>query len=72
MWSMLINGLERMISGCFLLHTPVRKLSGEKASVPAKDCWELVPAPLPPEMLAIGLGKLGNYLIVLPCFLQFN
>ncbi|KAK9275445.1 hypothetical protein L1049_022710 [Liquidambar formosana] len=36
---------------------PARKLSGEEAPEPLKDCWELDPASLPPELLTIGWGR---------------
>ncbi|KAK1363895.1 J domain-containing protein [Heracleum sosnowskyi] len=47
-----IKWLEKDDIRLFSHQIPARKLSGEEASVPAKDCWELDPASLPPELLA--------------------
>ncbi|KAA8525830.1 hypothetical protein F0562_007685 [Nyssa sinensis] len=49
-----IRWLEKDDVRLFSHHIPARKLSGEEASDLAKDCWELDPASLPPELLCIG------------------
>ncbi|XP_057977913.1 J protein JJJ2 [Malania oleifera] len=36
---------------------PARKLSGEEVPNLSKDCWELDPASLPPELQTIGWGR---------------
>ncbi|KAB2620881.1 hypothetical protein D8674_039461 [Pyrus ussuriensis x Pyrus communis] len=36
---------------------PFRKLSGDEAPNLFKDCWELDPASLPPDLLTFGLGR---------------
>ncbi|CAK9153234.1 unnamed protein product [Ilex paraguariensis] len=49
-----IRWLEKDDAQLFSHQIPSRKLSGEEASELPKDCWELDPASLPPELLTIG------------------
>lgn len=51
-----IKWLEKDDMRVFSHQIPARKLSGEEAFIAAKDCWELDPASLPPELLAISWG----------------
>ncbi|KAL8117512.1 uncharacterized protein LOC141661996 [Apium graveolens] len=51
-----IKWLEKDDIRLFSHQIPARKLSGEEVSIPAKDCWELDPASVPPELLAISWG----------------
>ncbi|KAF3448873.1 hypothetical protein FNV43_RR09589 [Rhamnella rubrinervis] len=49
-----IRWLEKDDVGLFSHQIPARKLSGEEAADISKDCWELDPASLPSDLLAIG------------------
>ncbi|KAM7493847.1 hypothetical protein LguiB_028456 [Lonicera macranthoides] len=52
-----VRWLEKDDVRMFSHQIPARKLSGEEASGLPKDCWELDPASLPPELLTIGWRK---------------
>lgn len=52
-----IRWLEKDDVHLFSHQIPARKLSGEEAPDLSKDCWELDPASLPPELLIIGWGR---------------
>ncbi|KAE8055704.1 hypothetical protein FH972_012528 [Carpinus fangiana] len=49
-----IRCLEKDDVGLFSHQIPARKLSGDEAPELLKDCWELDPASLPPDLLGIG------------------
>lgn len=49
-----IRCLEKDDVWLFSHQIPARKLSGDEAPELLKDCWELDPASLPPDLLAVG------------------
>ncbi|XP_042476299.1 uncharacterized protein LOC122057992 [Macadamia integrifolia] len=52
-----IRWLEKDNVLLFSHQIPARKLSGIEAPDLPKDCWELDPASLPPDLLYVGLGS---------------
>ncbi|KAK2970112.1 hypothetical protein RJ640_017769 [Escallonia rubra] len=52
-----IRFLEKDDVWLFSHQIPAKKLSGKETSDLSKDCWELDPASLPPELLTIGRGR---------------
>ncbi|XP_031266372.1 J protein JJJ2 [Pistacia vera] len=52
-----IRWLEKDDVRLFSHQIPARKLTGDEVSDLLKDCWELDPASLPSDLLAIGWGR---------------
>ncbi|KAI3680060.1 hypothetical protein L2E82_50797 [Cichorium intybus] len=52
-----VRWLEKHDARLFSHQIPARKLSGEEVKDVSGDCWELDPASLPPDLLAIGWKK---------------